>query len=171
MGTAREDASSRQLTFQGASGDRLARQPLTIASEVLTADGADISVDATELINLAGDESLLRCPAVAIIGTRDVSKEGAGRAVRLARELVEQQMVIVSGLAKGVTYALESAMASGGRVIAVIGTPLSQAYPAENAELQQYIYHEHLLISQLADGSRVFRSNFPQRNRLMAMIG
>ena len=120
---------------------------------------------------LAGDASLLARPCVAIVGTRDVSELGAARARRLARELSQEGVVVVSGLAKGVdTEALTSAIASGGRVIAVVGTPVDKAYPAENKRLQERIYREHLLVSQFEPGSRVFPGNFPTRNKLMAAL-
>jgi DNA processing protein len=78
---------------------------------------------------------------------------------------------VVSGLAKGVdTEALTAAIDAGGQVIAVIGTPLDKAYPAENARLQERIYDKHLLISQFPPGQRVFQGNFPVRNRLMAAL-
>ncbi len=119
----------------------------------------------------AGDTSLVQCPAVAIVGTRDVSPEGAKRATQLARDLVRSGVVVVSGLAKGVdTFALTSGIENGGRVIAVIGTPLDKAYPAENRALQERIYSDHLLMSQFEAGSEVFKSNFPERNKLMAAI-
>jgi DNA processing protein len=118
-----------------------------------------------------GDVSLLRRKCVAIVGTRQVSPEGAARARRLARELAMKDVVIVSGLAKGVdTEALTSAIQSGGRVVAVIGTPVDVAYPAENKRLQEQIYREHLLVSQFPAGERVFRNNFPERNKLMAAV-
>jgi DNA processing protein len=119
----------------------------------------------------AGDASLLKRPSVAIVGTRSVSREGAARARRLARELVEAHAVVVSGLAKGVdTEALTAGIDAGGRVIAVIGTPIDRAYPAENKRLHETIYREHLLISQFEPGQRVFRTNFPERNKLMAAL-
>jgi DNA processing protein len=119
----------------------------------------------------AGDVSLVRQPAVAIVGTRKASPEGAARARRLGRELAVAGVVVVSGLARGVdTEALTAAMGAGGRVIAVIGTPIDKAYPAENKRLQERIYREHLLISQFEAGRRVFQGNFPERNKLMAAI-
>jgi DNA processing protein len=100
-----------------------------------------------------------------------VSDAGWKRATQLARELARNGITIVSGLAKGVdTAALTSAVTHGGRVAAVVGTPLDKAYPAENADLQQQIYADHLLISPFREGGRVFRSNFPARNRVMAAI-
>lgn len=120
---------------------------------------------------LAGDVSLIRKLCVSVVGAREVSREGAARARRLAKELAEAGIVTVSGLAKGVdTEALTEAMNAGGRVIAVIGTPIDRAYPAENKRLQEKIYRDHLLISQFPPGKRVFPSNFPERNQLMAAI-
>jgi DNA processing protein len=119
----------------------------------------------------AGDRSLVARRSVAIVGTRDPSRMGIARARRLARELARAGIVVASGLARGVdTEALTAAMDAGGRVIAVIGTPLGKAYPAENRRLQERIYHEHLLLSQFAPGQRVAQSNFPVRNRLMAAL-
>lgn len=119
----------------------------------------------------AGNLTLVRNPCVAIVGTREPGRLGAGRARRLARELVRAGVVAVSGLARGIdTEALTSAMKAGGRVIAVIGTPLDKAYPVENKRLQEQIYREHLLVSQFPPGQRVFQSNFPVRNRLMAAM-
>jgi len=119
----------------------------------------------------AGDTSIVEKPCVAVVGTRKVSKEGAARARRLARELAESAVVVVSALAEGVdTEALTAAMAAGGRVIGVIGTPINKAYPAANKRLQEQIYTNHLLISQFEPGRPTFPSNFPERNKLMAIL-
>lgn len=119
----------------------------------------------------SGDLSLLEAPCVAIVGAREVSDEGRSRAYKLARELSQAGVTVVSGLAKGVdTAAHISALQNGGRTVAVIGTPLNKAYPAENAELQEEIYAGHLLVSPFAPDERVFRGNFPKRNRVMALL-
>ena len=119
----------------------------------------------------AGDLDILKSPTVSIVGTREVSDEGWKRATRLARGLAEQGVTVMSGLARGVdTAALTGAMRAGGRVAAVIGTSLEKAYPAENVELQEEIYRSHLLISPFANGEPVFKSNFPKRNRVMALL-
>ncbi|MET4279485.1 MULTISPECIES: DNA-processing protein DprA [unclassified Bradyrhizobium] len=63
-----------------------------------------------------------------------VSENGWKRASKLARQLADLRVTIVSGLAKGVdTATLSSAIDNSGRVAAVIGTPLDKGYPAENA--------------------------------------
>lgn len=120
---------------------------------------------------LAGDVSVLEHRAVAVIGARDASAEGCRRAAKLGRELARRGVTVVSGLAAGIdTWALNGAIEAGGRVAAVIGTPLDQAYPAANKRLQEQIYRDHLLISQFSPGSRVYPANFPARNRTMAAV-
>ena len=133
--------------------------------------GITPDVSSSAKIWLAGDRSLVQQRCVAIVGSRNTSPEGAARARRLARELVAAGIVVVSGLAKGIdTEALTSAIDNGGKTIAVIGTPVDRAYPAENKRLQEKIYRENLLISQFAPGKAVYPSNFPERNKLMAAV-
>ena len=136
---------------------------------IIPAQQARIQKD--EKLWCVGDTSLVARKCVAIVGTRDVSLDGRARSRQLARKLATAGVVVVSGLAKGVdTEALTAAIEAGGKVIAVIGTPIDRAYPSENKQLQERIYREHLLISQFAPGERVYPSNFPERNKLMAAI-
>lgn len=119
----------------------------------------------------SGDLDLLRRPAVSIVGTREVSEAGRKRAGRLARELVEARVTVVSGLAKGVdTAAMKSAAEHNGGVVGVIGTPIDKAYPAENAILQEELWRDHLLLTPFRVGEQTFRGNFPKRNRVMAAV-
>ncbi len=127
--------------------------------------------DGAATIHYAGDLAALTPPSISIVGTRDVSDEGRRRARRLAKELVQAGVTVVSGLAKGVdTAALTAALEAGGRTAAVIGTPLDKAYPAENARLQEQIYADHLLLTPFAIGEPTFKGNFPKRNRVMAAV-
>lgn len=122
-------------------------------------------------LHYAGDLSLLERRAVSIVGTREVTADGRARARKLARELAAAGVLVVSGLAKGVdATAHTSAIEAGGATAGVIGTPLDKAYPAENAELQELIYREYLLISPFGPDEQVFKGNFPKRNRIMAAI-
>ena len=110
-------------------------------------------------------------PRVAIVGTRQATPESLAEARDIARVLVRENVVIVSGLAKGIdTAAHRSAIESGGKTIAVLGTPLDRTYPAENQALQAEIIKHHLAVSQFKVGSGVYRSNFVRRNRVMALI-
>ncbi|TBR20128.1 DNA-processing protein DprA [bacterium] len=121
---------------------------------------------------IAGDADLCRNFAkVAVIGTRQVSTIGIKRTQELVRLLVERGVVIVSGLALGVdACAHEAAIKNGGKTIAVLGTPIDQFYPRENAELQRIIMKDYLALSQFKSGVPVQKKNFPIRNRTMALI-
>jgi DNA processing protein len=110
-------------------------------------------------------------PRVAIVGTRQPSDEGRAIASSLAFALAEKGVTIVSGLARGVdTAAHTSALAADGTTIAVLGTPLSRVYPAENTELQRRIMTDYLAVSQFSDQQAVRPGNFVVRNRTMALI-
>jgi DNA processing protein len=110
-------------------------------------------------------------PRVALVGTRTPSESGRGRAADLAESLADAGVTVVSGLARGVDTAVHSgALRAEGPTIAVIGTPLDRAYPAENRELQQRLMREHLVVSQFGEGVPVRPGNFVQRNRTMALL-
>lgn len=119
----------------------------------------------------AGDLALLARPCVSIVGSRQATPHGRSRAARLAREIIERGVVVVSGLAKGIdTAAQTTTVERGGQTVAVIGTPLSRVTPVENGSLQETIWRGHLLVSPFAEGTQVLRSNFPKRNAVMAAI-
>lgn len=113
----------------------------------------------------------LPSPRVSIVGSRKASANGLSDARRIAKILTEEGVVIVSGLAEGIdTSAHESAIESGGKTIAVLGTPLNKTYPKKNFWLQQKIMHEHLVISQFPLDHPTARKDFVSRNRTMALI-
>lgn len=130
-----------------------------------------------ELFYYRGNLDLLSNRSLSIVGARKAKAEGISRAKRLAKELVEAGYTIVSGLAAGIdTAAQTSTIDCGGKTIGVIGTPVDKSYPKENAELQDKIASEHLLISQVpfyryANESFLNHKHyFPRRNITMASI-
>jgi DNA processing protein len=130
-----------------------------------------------ELLYYQGWWDLAQSPAVALVGTREPSEEGKRRAQKLTRNLVKDGFTVVSGLAKGIdTVAHKTAIESGGRTIAVIGTPISHSYPRENKELQSRIADEFLVVSQVpvyrysTQDWRLNRLFFPERNVTMSAL-
>jgi DNA processing protein len=151
----------------GGSGHRAVR-PEELLARLNTAERQN----APEWLYVEGDTSLLGFrPRVSIVGTRQLTPDGGRRAARLARELVAHDVIVVSGLARGTdTVAHETAIAAGGSTVAVLGTPLDVFYPKENEVLQRKITSEHLAVSQFHEGHPVNRTNFPRRNRTMALL-
>ncbi len=124
-----------------------------------------------ELYTAGNIELLFQRRRVSVVGSRKASKDGLARAKIVARELVKHDIIVVSGLAKGIdTVAHETAIQTGGSTIAVLGTPLNKAYPKENEGLLETIKKDHLAISQFPEGYPSQPKNFPIRNRTMALI-
>ncbi|MET9880976.1 DNA-processing protein DprA [Actinacidiphila glaucinigra] len=105
--------------------------------------------------------------SIAVVGTRQASEDGLRRAARMARELVEHDVVIASGLAKGVDAAAhQAALTAGGRTFAVMGTGIAApVYPAENRPLAGAILGAGgALLSQFWPTSPPAKYTFPRRN-------
>jgi DNA processing protein len=113
---------------------------------------------------------LLQRPTVAIVGSRKVTPYGHQVTSKLARQLAEQGIVIISGLALGVdALAHQAALEAGGLTIAVLPSPIEQIAPRSHVGLAQQITERGgALISEYSDGAEVFRTNFVARNRLVA---
>lgn len=107
--------------------------------------------------------------SVGIVGTRTPTPYGRSVAHRLARELGELGITVVSGLARGIdSMAHKGALASGANTVAVVGTGLDVVYPPENAELAQQIASEGAIISEFHMGTPASPGNFPARNRIIS---
>ncbi len=107
--------------------------------------------------------------AVAVVGTRQPTPNGLRSAETIARHLAEAGITVVSGLAEGIdTAAHTAALRAGGRTVAVIGTGIARVYPAKNAELQQRIAAEGLVLSQFWPDAAPTKTSFPMRNAVMS---
>lgn len=113
---------------------------------------------------LAEDEWCL-----AVVGTRRPTVYGRQVAEEMVTELARNKITIVSGLAKGIdTIAHQSALAAGGRSIAVMAGGLDTVYPAENAGLAKSLIKQGALVSEYHLGTKPRAENFPRRNRIMS---
>lgn len=120
------------------------------------------------LLFYQGNIDLLELPKVAVVGSRDSSKLGNQSVQKIIKEL-NNELIIVSGLARGIdTAAHMAALQNGGRTIAVIGTGLDVFYPKANKKLQAYIGKNHLVLSEYGPGEQPLKFHFPERNRIIA---
>ncbi|HEX3785936.1 MAG TPA: DNA-processing protein DprA [Pseudonocardiaceae bacterium] len=109
---------------------------------------------------------------VSVVGSRSASEFGIRNAGELARLLAKVDITVISGLAAGIdTTAHTSALESGRRTVAVIGTGINQYYPSSNASLQKAIARDGLVISQFWPDSPPSKSSFPLRNATMSAYG
>lgn len=104
-----------------------------------------------------------------VVGARQCSSYALQALTQLLPNVIQQQLVLVSGLAKGVdglTHQL--ALKHHGKTIAVIGNGLDISYPSCNRALQTQIAHAGLLLSEYPLESRPLKYHFPLRNRIIA---
>lgn len=113
-----------------------------------------------------GDLSVLRTTRFAIVGAREASRYGLETASRLARELAEAGVTIVSGMARGIDSAAHSgALAAGAPTIAVLGCGLSMISKGEPMKMAQSILDHHgLILSEFPLDTMPAKHTFPRRN-------
>jgi DNA processing protein len=125
--------------------------------------------DPPALLYCRGRIELLNRPALAVVGSRNATAQGASNAEQFARSFSAAGLTIVSGLAQGIDAAAHrGGLAGEGGTVAVLGTGVDNVYPRANAALADDIAARGLLISEFALGTQAFAHNFPRRNRLIS---
>ncbi|MGD0225437.1 MAG: DNA-processing protein DprA [Terriglobia bacterium] len=125
--------------------------------------------DAPLLLYVRGDAKVLSQYAVAVVGSRRPSAYGSSVAHRLAHDLARRQLVVVSGLARGVDSAAHrGALEAQGKTVAVLGSGIDVIYPRENKRLADEIAKSGAVISEFPLGTGPTPENFPIRNRIIS---
>ena len=111
------------------------------------------------------------CPGIAVIGTRKADAYGLRTARKLSGEIAACGGLVISGGAAGIdTQALEGALEAGQSAVAVLGTGVDIAYPAENRKLFSLITKKGCLISEYLPGTQGKPWQFPERNRIVSAL-
>lgn len=118
-----------------------------------------------------GDPSLTAHFTLAMVGTRVPTNYGRIVADRIASELAQSGICIVSGMARGIdSIAHRAALRADGKTIAVLGTSLEHIYPQENRKLFAELVERGLVVSEYPLGTVSHAKLFPQRNRIIACL-
>lgn len=121
------------------------------------------------LLFCQGDVALLKRPQIAVVGSRTPTISAKEIAKRLAKQLVEHNLVVTSGLATGIdSCAHVGAIVGNGQTIAVLGSGLNVIYPRSNIELARKIIETGLLVSEFWPDVPPIAHNFPRRNRIVS---
>ena len=120
------------------------------------------------LLFYSGNIDLLKHPKIAVVGSRSCSHTGIQSVEKIINEL-NNELIVVSGLAKGIDAAAHyAAIRNGGKTIGVIGTGLDVFYPRSNKQLQKYMSVSHLVLTEYGPGQSPQKHHFPERNRIIA---
>jgi DNA processing protein len=157
-------AVARALKWAAQPGNRF----ITLADEAYPRMLLEIP-DPPPVLYVRGRAELLQRPALAIVGSRNATAQGAANAESFARSLSDSGLTIVSGLALGIDGAAHrGGLAGTSSTIAVLGTGIDIVYPRRNAELAADIAARGVLVSEFALGTGAVAHNFPRRNRLIS---
>ena len=121
-------------------------------------------------IYVEGNEELLNKNSLAIVGTRNPTDYGKKMAFNFAKELSNEDICIVSGLADGIdSYAHLGAKSGKGGTIAVLGCGFNHIYPEHNLKLYKEILEEGgCIVSEYEPEEKYMSEYFPARNRIIS---
>ena len=126
--------------------------------------------DPPPLLYVRGNVQVLSRYGIGMVGTRRPTPYGNQIAERLARELAERGLAIISGLARGIDSSAHrgACSASRGATIGVLGCGVDVIYPKENRKLFDEVEQHGAIMSELPMGAYPAPENFPVRNRIVA---
>jgi DNA processing protein len=119
------------------------------------------------LIEVIGQSALLTREMIAVVGARNASALGRKLAGILAKDLSSANLVVVSGMARGIDAAAHEASLEGGTV-AVLAGGADIVYPPENEPLYRRICEQGIIISEMMLGQPPQARHFPRRNRIIS---
>lgn len=103
--------------------------------------------------------------SIGIVGTRKASPWATAWTHKVARELAEAGIGVISGLALGIDAAShKGALEAGGYTLGVLGSAMDRLYPPQNRALAERIN----VVSEFALGTPPQAGLFPRRNRIVA---
>jgi len=116
-----------------------------------------------------GNIEVINKKSVAVVGARKCSKYGFASTKLLTKELITNNITLISGGARGVdSIAHKTALENEGINISVMGCGLDKTYPCENKMLFSKIQEKGVLLSEYLPGTRPNAYNFPKRNRIIS---
>ena len=124
-------------------------------------------IDYPPLISVLGRSELLNTPAVAVVGARNCSVAGYEFAKKLAQDISQAGVTVVSGFARGIDTAAHNACLDTA-TIAVLAGGIDHIYPQENSALYHKIAKQGAIVAELPIGASPSGQHFPQRNRIIS---
>jgi DNA processing protein len=127
------------------------------------------SPDPPLLLYVQGNAALLTAASIAVVGSRNPTRQGADNARSFSAHLSAAGLTVVSGMALGIDAAAhDGGLEGSASTIAVVGTGLDRVYPRRHLTLAHRITDKGLIVSEYSLGTPALPSHFPTRNRIIA---
>ncbi len=109
-------------------------------------------------------------PAVAVVGGRAASYAAREIAGSFGRQLAENGIAVISGMALGVDIAAQRGALSvaGGKTYGVLGCGVDICYPRQHIESYMQMQEQGGVLSEFPPGVQPLPGNFPMRNRIIS---
>lgn len=124
--------------------------------------------DPPMVIYVKGNVDILQRPLIGIVGARKCSEYGSEATSRVAKELTEQGIIVVSGMAMGIDEAAHKGALEVGETVAVLGSGVKRCYPACNYRIYEAIQKKGALVSEYSIEREARPYQFPRRNRIIS---
>ena len=127
------------------------------------------AADPPLMLYAQGRLKLLGGEALAVVGSRNPTRQGTDNARAFSAHLSQAGFTVVSGLALGIDAAAhEGGLEGAASTVAVVGTGLDRVYPKRHLALARRIAENGLIVSEYSLGTPPLPENFPNRNRIIA---
>lgn len=122
------------------------------------------------ILTVLGNAKVLTRDIIAIVGARNASALGQRFAREIARDLGAANVVVASGLARGIDTAAHKGSIETG-TIAVMAGGIDVVYPPDNESLQRDIVaNGGAVITEMSFGQQPTAQHFPRRNRIISGV-
>ena len=124
--------------------------------------------DPPPVLSILGNVTALHGRAIGIVGARNASANGARMAEALASDLAAHDLIVVSGMARGIDAAAHTGALHVGLTVAATAGGLDHPYPPEHIEMQARIAERGCVVTEAPLGTAPQSRHFPRRNRIIA---
>lgn len=126
--------------------------------------------DSPILLFYKGNADLNASKVIAVVGTRNHTDYAKQQTDKLIKELNEQNVLVVSGMAYGIdALAHKAALKNDLPTVGVLAHGLDQIYPYEHSNLAKDMLKDNGgLLTEFRSKTKPDKHNFPTRNRIVA---
>lgn len=125
--------------------------------------------DPPTMLYYRGNANLNASKIIAVIGTRNNSDYGRQITEKLIKELANEKILIISGLAFGIdAIAHKAALKNNLPTVGVLAHGLDTIYPTEHTLFAKNMIMHGGLLTEFVSSTKPDKHNFPIRNRIVA---